>query len=63
MKNYFIISIVFVYIGILLRITKKRSLKSVGDILIIIGSTLALHDILSIFGLELPSKFKPNNVY
>lgn len=63
MKNYIIVSIAFVSIGFLLKLFKRKSLKSIGNILIVIGMTLSINDILSIFGLELPSKFKPNNAY
>ncbi len=63
MKNYIIVSIAFVSIGFLLKLSKRKSLKSIGNILIVIGMTLSINDILSIFGLELPSKFKPNNAY
>ena len=51
MKNYIIVSIVFVSIGILLRMSKRKSIKSIGNILIVIGTTLVINDFLSIFGI------------
>ena len=56
MKVYIAVSIILISISLLTRLTKNKFIQNIGNLLMIIGFALVVHDILAFFDIEFPPK-------